>query len=104
MGTLHRLPIARRAPDDESDARGLDLGLTGLLGLLWCASVARVSAAASAKEVFGTEATLAFVSMLAIPWLGARAWLRRRRRQAACHGLVELSSLSRRARRTTRSG
>jgi hypothetical protein len=103
MGTLHRLPIARRDPERESDARGLDLALAGLLGLLWFASVVRVSAAASAREVFGTEATLAFVSMLAIPWLAVRAWLRGRRR-AARHGLAPLSSLSRGARRTTRTG
>jgi hypothetical protein len=47
------------------------------LGALWLVSVIRVAGAATRHEVFGAEATLAFLSMLAIPWLVVRARLSR---------------------------
>jgi hypothetical protein len=50
-----------------------------MLFVLWGFSVARVIAAAEMREVFGAEASLAFICMLGLPLAAVGAWLGRRR-------------------------
>src|SRR4051794_20399838 len=80
MGTLHRLP--RRAPDRRSElgADELEVAFVTLGALFWIASVTRVLAAVARREVFGAEASLAFMCMFAVPWFSVRSWLGRRAR------------------------
>lgn len=69
MGTLVRLHDRRPGvapapePDDLGDGELLLVG-----ALLWIASVARVVLAFAHHEVFETEATLALLCVLFIPW------------------------------------
>jgi len=77
MGTLHELPQASES--DDADERGATIAFGCILSLLWGFSVARVIAAAEAREVFGAEASLAFICMLALPFGAVRAWLKRPR-------------------------
>ena len=49
--------------------RGSDYDLLVVLGLFWALSLVRVSGAMLRHEVFGTEATLALMAIVAIPWL-----------------------------------
>ena len=79
MGTLHELPDGDQSSMLESD--GADGAFGFMLFVLWAFSVARVVVAAEAHEVFGAEASLAFVCMLALPFAAARAWFRRTRRR-----------------------
>jgi hypothetical protein len=55
-----------------------DLAVTMLV--FWIASVVRVAGAFMRHEVFGAEASLAFMSVLVVPWVFGRALLRSRRR------------------------
>ncbi len=77
MGTLHELPEL-----SQRETGGSDVAFAFILFLLWAFSVVRVSAAISAREVFGAEASLAFVCMLGLPWWAVRTVLRRRARRA----------------------
>jgi hypothetical protein len=77
MGTLHEFP--HLGADPKLDDGGSDVAFRFVLLVLWVCSAVRVGAAASGHEVFGAEASLAFVCMTAIPWLAVRSWLRRRR-------------------------
>jgi hypothetical protein len=79
MGTLHELPDFARP--DEADPS--DWAFGAVLFVVWVCSVARVSAAVATREVFGVEASLAFVCTLALPWCALRAWLRHRARRQA---------------------
>jgi hypothetical protein len=81
MGTLHEFP---EPPEPETS--GADVSFLAILCVLWIFSVARVSAAVLAHEVFGAEASLAFVCMLALPFGAARSWFRRRVERAAPPG------------------
>jgi hypothetical protein len=79
MGTLHELPDA-----DQSltlDSEGPDVAFGFMLFVFWAFSVARVVVAAEAHEVFGAEASIAFIFMLALPIWGVHTWLRRPRRR-----------------------
>ena len=95
MGSLHRLKLPRRFGPPVSE-REVDLGLGALLALLWLASAYRVVMAAAGHEVFGVEASLAFVCLLAIPWFAFRACCARKTRRTGRHAVVELSALRRR--------
>jgi hypothetical protein len=53
--------------------RWRDFDLVVALGALWAVSIVRVAGAAHRHEVFGAEATLAFICMFAIPWLMVKA-------------------------------
>lgn len=79
MGTLHELPEGD--PSSTFDSPGSDVAFGCMLFVLWAFSVARVVVAAEAREVFGVEASLAFVCMVALPVGAVRAWLRRPRRR-----------------------
>lgn len=79
MGTLHDLPDV--AQSSRLDSEGSEIAFGFMLFVLWAFSVARVVVAAETREVFGAEASLAFVCMLALPLAAARAWFRRTRRQ-----------------------
>jgi hypothetical protein len=57
--------------------RWRDADILLALATLWMVSVVRVAGAAQRHEVFGAEATLAFISMFAIPWLIVKARLAR---------------------------
>ena len=61
-------PRAARPP-----SRWRDVDVLLALSALWVVSVIRVAGAAAHHEVFGAEATLAFLSMFAIPWMAVRA-------------------------------
>jgi hypothetical protein len=102
MGTLHRLDVSHPARGGRELDRELEVGVAVLLGLLWIASVARVVAASSQREVFGVEASLAFVCMLALPWFAFRRFLRRRARRAGRHEVIGISSLPRHSARSKR--
>jgi len=102
MGTLHRLDISHPAWGGRELDRELEVGRAMLLGLLWIASVARVVAASFHHEVFGIEASLAFVCMLALPWFAFRSYLRRRARRAGRHEVISISSLPRHSARSKR--
>ena len=45
--------------------------------ILWAASVARVVAGLAEREQFGAEASLALLSVVAVPWVVLGPWLRR---------------------------
>jgi hypothetical protein len=53
---------------DECD----DRDLIPVFSIVWVASVARVLAAVACGETLGTEATLALLAVLLIPWLLAK--------------------------------
>jgi hypothetical protein len=78
MGTLHELPEA--SDSDAAEERGASLAFGFVLFVLWAFSVARVVAAAETHEVFGAEASLAFLCMLALPLGAFRTWITRPRR------------------------
>ena len=77
MGTLHELHGANDS--DAAEDRGATLAFGVILGVLWGFSVARVVAATETHEVFGIEASLAFLCMLGLPIGALRAWLKRPR-------------------------
>ncbi|HEX4445285.1 MAG TPA: hypothetical protein VH044_01055 [Polyangiaceae bacterium] len=56
----------------------MDGDVAAMLLVFWIASVVRVVGAAMHHEVFGAEASLAFMSVVAVPWVLGRAVLRRR--------------------------
>jgi hypothetical protein len=75
------LPEATEPPAQASPASWwMDGDVAAILVVFWIASVVRVVGAAMHHEVFGAEASLAFMSVLAVPWALGRAVLRRRRR------------------------
>jgi hypothetical protein len=79
MGTVIRLSGRSRAQPQLSASSELsdwDLWAVGLL--LWAASLARVGQAVAEREVFGAEASLAFLCTFALPALALRRWLYRR--------------------------
>jgi len=76
MGTLHEFPGLT-----QPETGGSDVPFVVILFVLWIFSVARVSAAVSAHEVFGAEASLAFICMLALPWWAFRSWFKNRARR-----------------------
>ncbi|HTQ07186.1 MAG TPA: hypothetical protein VMI54_25190 [Polyangiaceae bacterium] len=78
MGTLHEFPELSTGRGDAGDS---DLGFAVIPFLLWVLAVARVAAAVSAREVFGAEASLAFVCMVGLPYWALRSWLRKRAKQ-----------------------
>ena len=80
MGTLHEFPEAGH--DGDADERGATFAFGFILFVLWVFSVARVVIAAEMREVFGVEASLAFICMVALPFGAVRAWLQRPRRRA----------------------
>lgn len=96
MGRLHRFKIPPRFGPPVGE-REVDSALAALLALLWVASVYRVAVAAAEREVFGVEASLAFVCVFVIPSLGLRAWRARLRGRTERRAIVELSWLRRRA-------
>ena len=102
MGTLHPLIPPERKGNAPGAPLEVEVALGVLLGLLWVASVARVAAAASHHEVFGAEASLAFVCLIAIPCAALRAWWQRRVPRRKHHEVAPISSLSRRAAGSTR--
>jgi hypothetical protein len=78
MGTLHELPD----PGDPSlDDGGSDVAFGFMLFVLWGFSIARVVAAAEAREVFGAEASLAFICMIALPVWALQSLVNRPRRR-----------------------
>jgi hypothetical protein len=77
MGTLHELRETNASHD--ADERGAAVAFGFILFVLWVFSVARVVVAAEAREVFGAEASLAFLCMLALPIAAVRAWVKRSR-------------------------
>jgi len=82
MGTIHRFPRRAHAATDHDHPREPDLtnhrDLWVVGGLVWVASLVRVGVALVQHEVFGAEATLAAISVVALPWL-MRGWQRGRR-------------------------
>jgi hypothetical protein len=70
-------PATPQASRARSTRRWRDADLLLALSVLWIVSVVRVVGAATHREVFGAEATLAFLSMFAIPWIVVRARLPR---------------------------
>jgi hypothetical protein len=103
MGTVISLSSRRRReprPELSSELSDWDLWLVGLL--LWGASLARVAQASAEHEVFGAEATLAFLCTFLLPALTARRWLYRRskakqtrqRRRSVSSGPPRLTSTS----------
>ena len=84
------MPVAQHSPDssqglsDPSAARsparrGLrsdDVDVLVALVVLWIASLVRVGGAFARHEVFGAEATLAFMSLVLVPCLFLRARVR----------------------------
>jgi hypothetical protein len=78
-------PSALQASRAWSTRRWRDADVLLALSALWVVSVVRVAGAAVHHEVFGAEATLAFLSMFAIPWLAVRARLPRPRADARPH-------------------
>jgi hypothetical protein len=71
------LPLPPRAPWWS------DGDVAAMMLVFWIASVARVAGAFARHEVFGAEASLAFMSVLVVPWVFGRALLRSRRRRAS---------------------
>jgi hypothetical protein len=50
-----------------------DTNLLAVLVVFWVASIARVVSALVRHEIFGAEATLALMAVVAVPWhLGAK--------------------------------
>jgi hypothetical protein len=78
-------PSALQASPARSTRRWRDADMVLALSALWLVSVVRVVGAASHREVFGAEATLAFLSMFAIPWMVVRARLPRPQADARPH-------------------
>lgn len=79
MGTVIRLssrPRAQHPVSAPSELSDWDLWVVGLL--LWGASLARVAQASVEREVFGAEASLAFLCTFLLPALALRRWLGRR--------------------------
>jgi hypothetical protein len=77
---------AEVAPRQAARARHLDGDVLVAMLVLWIASVVRVAGAAMRHEVFGTEASLAFLSAAIVPWVFARwafEWLMNRRKGPA---------------------
>jgi hypothetical protein len=68
-----REPQAGASPPLPSRWRDVDVLVA--LSALWIVSVVRVVGAGAHHEVFGAEATLAFLSMFAIPWIVVRGRL-----------------------------
>jgi hypothetical protein len=108
MGTVHELrhsspladegssaPLARSAQPSQAgpwhpgatasfkdtDDRGADVAFGFVLFVLWAFSFARVIVALSDREVFGAEASLAFVCSVALPACVFGGWARGRARR-----------------------
>ncbi len=64
------------SPRPRPGRRWSDADLLIALFVLWIASAVRVGGAFARHEVFGAEATLAFMSLVLVPWLFVRARLR----------------------------
>jgi hypothetical protein len=91
------VPSTPQASRARSTRRWRDADILLALSALWVVSVIRVVGASVHREVFGAEATLAFLSMFAIPWLAVRARLPRPRPDARPHlRLVGGSDVARR--------
>jgi hypothetical protein len=79
MGTVISLSSRRKGEprlETSSELSDWDLWVVGLL--LWGASLARVAQASAEHEVFGAEASLAFLCAFLLPALALRRWLYRR--------------------------
>jgi hypothetical protein len=83
-GNPYRAP-AEPVDDDDGDGQGqasFDVDVLVALAFLWIASVVRVASAFVRHEAFGAEPTVAFLVVLALPWLTrgsiARVWQMRR--------------------------
>jgi hypothetical protein len=85
MGTLVQLDDHRPglAPAPEPEDLG-DWDLLAIAALLWVTSVARVVLAFLHREVSETEATLAFLCVILIPWWWFAEQRRRQRGRRGC--------------------
>lgn len=75
----HHVPEPAASADEEVDLCP-DGKLLPILAVFWIASVVRVALGVACHETFATEGTLAFLSVLAVPYLMRDAitwWLRR---------------------------
>jgi hypothetical protein len=72
-----RTPVVGHRPTPADTRRESDSGLAVVGGLLWLSGLVRVVLALQNHEVFGTEATLALMTVLLLPWLTLE-WLRAR--------------------------
>jgi hypothetical protein len=79
VATLAELPEAAPSVGGYGADAGSSLELLPVAGLLFVASLARVLFAFWKHEHFGTEATLASVCVLALPWLASRGLVERYR-------------------------
>jgi hypothetical protein len=66
--------------DRTDDTRKREGGLVVVLSIFWVVGLIRVVGALLRREVFGVEATLAFVALVGVPWLvwGSRGSERKR--------------------------
>lgn len=67
-------PYRRPAVHPEEKTRAVkvacgDRDLLPIFAIFWALSVVRVAAGVARHEMFGTEATLAFLGVLLVPWL-----------------------------------
>jgi hypothetical protein len=93
-------PVLPVAPAARTSSRWRDADVLIAMGVIWIVSVVRVAGAAVHREVFGAEATLAFLSMFVIPWLVVRSRLPAEPRNPRSHlRLVGGTSVARRLSR-----
>ena len=74
--------VADVSRPEPARVRRMDGDVVVAMLVLWSASVVRVVGAVARHEVFGTEASLAFMSAVIVPWVLARwvfQWLMARR-------------------------
>jgi hypothetical protein len=93
-------PVLPGAAATRRGSRWRDADVLLAMCVIWIVSVVRVAGAATHREVFGAEATLAFLSMFAIPWLVVRSRLPAEPRNPRSHlRLVGGTSVARRLSR-----
>ena len=76
MGSLIQFPAQPRRSESGSRDSSLEtVVFWPPLGAVWLAGLARVALAVAHREVFGAEATLAFVYLVALPLSAAWHWV-----------------------------
>jgi hypothetical protein len=75
---------AERSPEPPDRAEGgEEIGFLPFAAFVWLSSVARVAMAFARGDTFGTEATLACLVAILLPWLVRDGVVGRRRRRRA---------------------